>query len=460
MAQLTHSSDLTVTQAQYDIAKDIILDLLGWGVPPEYLVNCGLSREIIYYAFIELNLRLPNNLDTTGLLPPLPTSNTFSSPEPITPPPHAPRTRGGSSARRSVSDLHPSLPQKPSAPQGTSSSDGTTLSATATPFVPSASLSAIPMQSSDSPPSLIDMEQQRRQELLARKAVLASRKKHGASGLSTAPTTAPLSETTPSIASATVDDFLKSIGSANGDATGGGKSDVGSSEDQMDVDDQIPGLSLALAPQNSGPPVTRSSSSDSVSPNSIVFPPPPDSESSVRSSSAERNSVPSTEGSSSGDSTPRPSSVGPRRITKRPVASDFVDMDLGNSRSHGHHHHNAHNNLPYPRRKLTSFAGLTTHSRRMVIDLSDSEEEEVEDIITHPRPLSSRQPSRPPTRLGVSSSLPTLGSPSTSGLATPTALHEKELEIKKMRELIAQRERARMDKLAAVSVVYHTPTFS
>ena len=59
----------TVTQRQYDTAKEVILDILGYGVPPEYLVDCGLSREIIYYVFTELNLRLPNNLDIVGIPP-------------------------------------------------------------------------------------------------------------------------------------------------------------------------------------------------------------------------------------------------------------------------------------------------------------------------------------------------------------------------------------------------------
>ncbi|KAF8272201.1 hypothetical protein EI94DRAFT_380519 [Lactarius quietus] len=60
---------LSLTQRQYDTAKEVILDILGYGVPPEYLIDCGLSREIIYYVFTELNLRLPNNLDIVGLPP-------------------------------------------------------------------------------------------------------------------------------------------------------------------------------------------------------------------------------------------------------------------------------------------------------------------------------------------------------------------------------------------------------
>lgn len=48
---------LLVTAQEFCEAKMIILDLLGWGVPGEYLLSCGLARKSIYYAFRELNLR-------------------------------------------------------------------------------------------------------------------------------------------------------------------------------------------------------------------------------------------------------------------------------------------------------------------------------------------------------------------------------------------------------------------
>ena len=50
-------TDLAVTAQEFSEAKTIILDLLGWGVPSEYLLRCGLGRESIYYTFTELNLR-------------------------------------------------------------------------------------------------------------------------------------------------------------------------------------------------------------------------------------------------------------------------------------------------------------------------------------------------------------------------------------------------------------------
>jgi hypothetical protein len=448
-----------VTQVQYDDAKDVILDLLGWGVPPEYLVNCGLSREIIYYTFIELNLRLPASLDYTGLPPPLPLSYTYSSPEPISPSARTPdsrRTWDSPPAKRHI-DAHPSLPKKPAILLETSSTDGPTLSATAAAFVPTATLSAIPMHSSDSPPpSLIDMEQQRRQELLARKAVLASRKKLvGTGSVKTQPTTEN-EPVPPPVATAAVDDFLNSIGSVNGDAASKDSTSIASSEDQMDVDEPIPGLSAgAVSPIISQPQLSATSSiaSDTAVEKTITIPLPTKREGSVRSDSVERNLIPSTGGSSSsGATTPRPYSSRSRLPTKRPVAADFVDMEPSNSRMHPYHHYTVHNHT-HARKKPASFAGLT-HTRRMVIDLSDSEEE-VEQAVNDRQLPASQQPSRPPTRLGMSLSLPTPGSTSSSsGLATPAALAEKEQEIKKMRELIARRERARLDKLAAVSDLF------
>jgi hypothetical protein len=46
-----------VTPQEFSEAKMIILDLLGWGVPSEYLLRCGLAPKSLYYAFTELNLR-------------------------------------------------------------------------------------------------------------------------------------------------------------------------------------------------------------------------------------------------------------------------------------------------------------------------------------------------------------------------------------------------------------------
>ena len=43
-------------------AKSVVLDLLGWGVSGEYLVECGVSSPAIHRIFTDLHLRLPANL--------------------------------------------------------------------------------------------------------------------------------------------------------------------------------------------------------------------------------------------------------------------------------------------------------------------------------------------------------------------------------------------------------------
>lgn len=450
-----------MNEAQYATAKDIVLDLLGWGVPPEYLVDCGLSREIVYYVFIELNLRLPNNLDLSGLpqLDPV-----FSgSPEPITPPPTlSPRQRSNSSVARLTASSrsvqgHPSLPRKPSAPQGTddSGSQPHPLSATATPFVPTASTSAVPMAAPGSPPSLIDIEQQRRQELLARKAVLASRKAKQAAGTNAnVPARRPtVSETEikdvemapPTIPTETVEDFLSSIPAVGVDAS------PPSYGDDMDVD-AIPGLSMDGNPisrsdSSSQQPAPPTPSSDTANPISVVFPPVPGNGTSGQSTrhpsterSVERSMSADDKSDSSGNHT-RMNSSG-RRSAKRPVAADFVDMEPGPSRYKPDAVISSFTYGVYSSRKRPqSFAGLSG-TRRMVINLSDSEDDGEDSINGHgnsPRKILNR---RPPSRLGAAASLPQFGS--------PALLMEKEEEIKRMKELIAARERARLGKITAV----------
>jgi hypothetical protein len=51
-----------VSPEQLDLAKSIVLDLLGWGVPPDYLVEFGVSPGTIFKIFTDLRLRLPTNL--------------------------------------------------------------------------------------------------------------------------------------------------------------------------------------------------------------------------------------------------------------------------------------------------------------------------------------------------------------------------------------------------------------
>ncbi|KAF9484039.1 hypothetical protein BDN70DRAFT_989839 [Pholiota conissans] len=52
----------TLSPEELDLAKDLVLDLLGWGVEPEYLIDSGVSAAVIFRVFTDLNLRLPKNL--------------------------------------------------------------------------------------------------------------------------------------------------------------------------------------------------------------------------------------------------------------------------------------------------------------------------------------------------------------------------------------------------------------
>ncbi|CAE6518548.1 unnamed protein product [Rhizoctonia solani] len=62
---------LDMTARDLNEAKHLILDLLGLGVTPEYLVDCGVSPQCLAVCFYELNLRFPLNLDRRQInLPP------------------------------------------------------------------------------------------------------------------------------------------------------------------------------------------------------------------------------------------------------------------------------------------------------------------------------------------------------------------------------------------------------
>ncbi|KAH7920868.1 hypothetical protein BV22DRAFT_771256 [Leucogyrophana mollusca] len=60
---------------ELDRAKSVVLDLLGWGVSPEYLVESGVSTGALYRIFTDLRLRLPANL-ALPIPPSVPPSST------------------------------------------------------------------------------------------------------------------------------------------------------------------------------------------------------------------------------------------------------------------------------------------------------------------------------------------------------------------------------------------------
>ena len=130
----------------------MILDLLGVGVPPEYLMQCGVTRELIYFTFTELRLSLPLGFDTAGIPQYSPEflQSLFESQK------HVERLDTVSPTSQ-MEDQEVQPAEKPS-------------------DTPSESTSITPTTPASGSPSLLDIEQQRRRELLARKAVIASRK--------------------------------------------------------------------------------------------------------------------------------------------------------------------------------------------------------------------------------------------------------------------------------------------
>ncbi|KAJ3893790.1 hypothetical protein GG344DRAFT_42597 [Lentinula edodes] len=395
---------LEMNQEQYDTAKDIVLDLLGWGVAPEYLVDCGLSREIVYYVFSELNLRLPQNLNTDRIIPYTP-----STLEGLLRVPTRVSSPLGSDSDTPRPLGHPSLPPKPYFPGQDRSRDSMPK--------PAESLDTADVT------VLLDMERQRRQELLARKAVQASRITRSMGSIS--PTSKPMDiddkdveMTGPSMTSLapseSVDDFLRSI------------EPVGS--EKMDVD-EVPGLPSTSTPVL----VEREKSIDHMVESPSSQTPLPTDEHLMSSVGASTSGEGSRRSSSSEDISSTSNGLA-RRNGKRPVAADFVDFDAAPRDRHG----------SGIKRSTGSFASIST-MRRCVIDLSDSEgEADGEDVQIKPTAVppgtTNSRYSTPPTS-SAAAATPDFRTMS------PAALAVKELEIQKMRQMIAEREQGRRMKL-------------
>jgi hypothetical protein len=62
LLSLSTETFLAVTRQGPDHTKNLVLDLLGWGVSPEYLVKAGVSAGVSYRVFTDPNFRLPTNL--------------------------------------------------------------------------------------------------------------------------------------------------------------------------------------------------------------------------------------------------------------------------------------------------------------------------------------------------------------------------------------------------------------
>ncbi|KZV93811.1 hypothetical protein EXIGLDRAFT_32878 [Exidia glandulosa HHB12029] len=251
-----------------------ILDILGLGVPPEYFVDCGLDQDTIAYAFHELNLRLPYNINLNGqenVLYPKPIDERVRiPPKPSKPPPlqtSVPATPKASPSTPLTQRFPPpasGLPPKPSA--AVLRADATRSSTIAQPARANAPPMATPViLASSSPastskpaatvspsqpatprPDLQEMESQKKQELKARKAVLDSLKSKKAAGAA-AVNRIPLSATAPipgiattsqsvDVSSDPVADFLRSIPVEAAPTSTATVPPLAQSPDPMDVD--------------------------------------------------------------------------------------------------------------------------------------------------------------------------------------------------------------------------------
>jgi hypothetical protein len=167
----------------------------------------------------------------------------------------------------------------------------------------------------------------------------------------------------------------------------------------------------------------------------------------------------------SSDSRGNSNGASSRRGLKRPVAADFVDIESGPSPTHTG---NGHVNGQSGQKKTGSFASVSG-VRRCVIDLSDSEDEGGMSgsrfdlgngwVVRESSHVGSTTPSLPPTQPRAHSGRATPITPSAltgpPGSLSPAALLEKEEEIRRMRELIAQREKNRLKKLALVFCILY-----
>ncbi|KDR76987.1 hypothetical protein GALMADRAFT_225142 [Galerina marginata CBS 339.88] len=64
-AEATPDLSFPFSPEDLDQAKSLVLDLLGWGVDPEYLITSGVSPVAIFRIFNDLNLQLPTNLEVS-----------------------------------------------------------------------------------------------------------------------------------------------------------------------------------------------------------------------------------------------------------------------------------------------------------------------------------------------------------------------------------------------------------
>lgn len=379
---------MIVTDAELFEAKIVILDILGWGIPSQYLLDCGISELAVVVCLAELKLRIPQELESlideaereTGTL-------TLTSQALLFP--------------NGLPTNH-SLPSKPSDFANLPGSSKTPLSTVA---------------------ELTDLENQRKQQLLARRAALQSTVKKAPvvpDGVSAhkSPSDSPPS---PSPHAREADDFLSNFipPSAGEDVLmqDGDHDSSGEVEQALKVDeDQLESHLSTLVRQNSPPlPSTLLCPSDLAS-----FPQGPTIN----------------------------TSTNPKRLGKRPVAADFV---LATEHSPSTSTFPSGSLMPNSWSEPVASSFTNSRSRRhfgprvqerVVIELTDDESDGEEHGASE-NPKLIPVPSLSTSLAGSTTTAPT--GASREGSAGPNAIEDenhrlrlskKQAEIEKMKERI------------------------
>ncbi|ELU43951.1 hypothetical protein AG1IA_02022 [Rhizoctonia solani AG-1 IA] len=466
---------LDMTSQDLAEAKHLILDLLGLGVTPEYLVDCGVSPQCLAVCFYELNLRFPLNLDRRQIkLPPIYNLDRHMKdsqrreqiirqrdrgripPRPIPPVISTPTEETGLSSDRKPS---PSIPadtgdKPPSEPLPSSHLDMSTDQNNAIE-TPDAQLSENARSSPPKEPDITLMEDQERMELLARKAAMDSiNKKRAAktstlsSGISEQSDAQPHSMEINDVESA-VDALLASVrmnsessnhseGSPNNYREGGfavGGEQLSDYDSDAMVEDELETRSPSPSDPDFDEPMDaavlmddhRNISPDPIPPTPLLIPSPKHIPTRVRFD------APDQIRSSSLPAQPTPIAVPVVARRSRPIASDFIDQAPPRPSSTS--------TTPPERSALLkrkrSFVDPAVWPKRIVIDLDSSDEEEDQGEAASGFASSSNKSGTDGAPIRTGSQDQTGGNGQDQAAQM---LLEKELQIKAMMQKIKMRE--------------------
>ncbi|CEL52021.1 hypothetical protein RSOLAG1IB_00558 [Rhizoctonia solani AG-1 IB] len=454
---------LDMTFRDLEEAKRLILDLLGLGVTPEYLVDCGVSPQCLAVCFYELNLRFPLNLDRRQInLPPLYDLDKHMKDSqrreqiirkrdrgrapPRTIPPAIStimeQTRSSHHAK-ALSPTPPDMEDKPLDELSPPSRLDTT---------PVAGIQ-LPDNTQSLPSKDLDtslMEDQKRMELLARKAAMESINKKRAAKASTLSSNNSDQPGTPypmeiSDVESAVDALLASVrmnSEPSNHSEGnfdkeyeGGSASTGEQLSDYDSDAMVEDELETRSPSPSDPEVDElmddtafSDSQRNVSPDPIPPTPLPVSSPKLTLARVRFDALDHTR-SSSLPAQPTPIAVPVVARRSRPIASDFIDQAPPRPASAS----TAGTERSALLKRKRSFVDPAVWPKRIVIDLDSSDDEDDQDEAGSSG--SKNNTDRTPSRAASNDQTATNGQDQAAQM-----LLEKELQIKAMMQKIKMRE--------------------